>query len=76
MGYLIPVTPQAFVNRISINRPDEANIKEISYQLFEHLTINNRHFNTTSNLELYLQLEYSRKRYDSSLPFFKLSLHT
>ena len=52
MGYLIPLTPQAFVNRISINRPDEANIKEISYQLFEHLTINNRHFNTTSNLEL------------------------
>lgn len=49
---LIPLTPQAFVNRISINRPDEANIKEISYQLFEHLTINNRHFNTTSNLEL------------------------
>ena len=24
------------MNRISINRPDEANIKEISYQLFEH----------------------------------------
>ena len=57
MGYLIPLTPQAFVNRISINRPDEANIKEISYQLFEHLTINNRHFNTTSNLELYSILD-------------------
>jgi len=27
MGYLIPVTPQAFVNRISIFGPDEANIK-------------------------------------------------
>ena len=56
MGYLIPLTPQAFVNRISINRPDEANIKEISYQLFEHLTINNRHFHTTSNLELSIDL--------------------
>ena len=62
MGYLIPVTPQAFVNRISINRPDEANIKEISYQLFEHLTINNRHFNTTSNLELYKMWYFSLNR--------------
>jgi len=29
MGYLIPVTPQDFVNRISIFGPDEANIKEM-----------------------------------------------
>lgn len=28
MGYLIPVTPQVFVNRISIFGPDETNIKE------------------------------------------------
>ena len=39
MGYLIPVTPQAFVNRISIFGPYETNIKEISYQLSLHLTI-------------------------------------
>lgn len=39
MGYLIPVTPQVFVNRISIFGPDETNIKEISYQLSLHLTI-------------------------------------
>ena len=47
MGYLIPVTPQAFVNRISIFGPDETNIKEISYQLSLHLTIPINIFNTT-----------------------------
>lgn len=33
MGYLIPVTPQVFVNRISIFGPDETNIKEIVHFL-------------------------------------------
>ena len=54
MGYLIPVTPQAFVNRISIFGPDEANIKEISYQLYLHLTIPINIFTPTKSLELYI----------------------
>ena len=53
MGYLIPVTPQAFVNRISIFGPDETNIKEISYQLSLHLTIPINIFTPPKSLELY-----------------------
>ena len=54
MGYLIPVTPQAFVNRISIFGPDETNIKEISYQLSLHLTIPINIFTPPKSLELYI----------------------
>ena len=54
MGYLIPVTPQAFVNRISIFGPDETNIKEISYQLSLHLTIPINIFTPPKSLELYM----------------------
>ena len=53
MGYLIPVTPQAFVNRISIFGPDETNIKEISYQLSLHLTIPINIFTPPKSLEVY-----------------------
>ena len=54
MGYLIPVTPQALVNRISIFGPDETNIKEISYQLSLHLTIPINIFTPPKSLELYI----------------------
>lgn len=54
MGYLIPVTPQVFVNRISIFGPDETNIKEISYQLSLHLTIPINIFTPPKSLELYI----------------------
>ena len=53
MGYLIPVTPQAFVNRISIFGPDETNIKEIRYQLSLHLTIPINILPPPKSLELY-----------------------
>ena len=56
MGYLIPVTPQAFVNRISIFGPDETNIKEISYQLSLHLTIPINILTPPKSLELYISV--------------------
>ena len=58
MGYLIPVTPQAFVNRISIFGPDETNIKEISYQLSLHLTIPINIFTPPKSLELYIWFNF------------------
>ena len=50
MGYLIPVTPQAFVNRIStfISYQYQINFVPIIYT-FHYC---NYHFYTTSNLEL------------------------
>lgn len=60
MGYLIPVTPQAFVNRISIFGPDETNIKEISYQLSLHLTIPINIFTPPKSLELYILFNFGR----------------
>lgn len=56
MGYLIPVTPQAFVNRISIFGPDEANIKGMRLLIILHLTIPINIFTPPKSLELYIQL--------------------
>ena len=82
MGYLIPVTPQAFVNRISIERweitqPDEANIKEISYQLSLHFTIPINIFTPPKSLELYIAavqlteiLEHHHEEYFSIMSYY------
>lgn len=67
MGYLIPVTPQAFVNRISIFGPDETNIKEISYQLSLHLTIPINIFTPPKSLELYIYLILAGQTYNFGL---------
>ena len=71
MGYLIPVTPQAFVNRISIFGPDETNIKEISYQLFLHLTIPINIFTPPKSLELYICPGIILATFNCSVPLRK-----
>ena len=73
MGYLIPVTPQAFVNRISIFGPDETNIKEISYQLSLHLTIPINIFTPPKSLELYFSI-FSILAYFQFWPIFNFGL--
>ena len=79
MGYLIPVTPQAFVNRISIERweitqPDEANIKEISYQLSLHFTIPINIFTPPKSLELYIAAVQLTEKIDWNGPAASFSL--
>ena len=77
MGYLIPVTPQAFVNRISIFGPDETNIKEISYQLSLHLTIPINIFTPPKSLELYnfgLGLTFLRLQFWPGINFSSITI--